>query len=146
MVATGHAPAVPLLGGPMAKAAFAPAPTPSQATITPKRAKVAALTATPGATAIEVDLCRENGAQVYEVKLDNGLEVKVDASNGTILSTEQEDADKGVNDQDDVQEEVESQAGNADQGAGDQDNVQEQFDSQADDALETPHVEDAPGQ
>jgi len=67
----------------------------------------------------------ENGALVYSVELSNGLDVKVDAGNGTILSTEQADADEEAGDLDDVQEEVESQA---------------------DDALETPHAENAPGQ
>jgi uncharacterized membrane protein YkoI len=95
------------------------------ATITPEQAKAAALEANPGATVVKVELGNENGALVYEVELDNGLEVKVDAGNGAILSTEQEDADEAAGDLDDVQEEVESQA---------------------DDALEMPHAEDAPGQ
>lgn len=94
------------------------------ATITPEQAKSVALEANPDATVVEVELGNENGALVYEVELDNDLEVKVDAGNGAILSTEQEDADE-ADDLDDVQEEVESQA---------------------DDALETPHAEDAPGQ
>jgi uncharacterized membrane protein YkoI len=95
------------------------------ATITPEQAKAAALEANPGATVVKVELGNENSALVYEVELDNGLEVKVDAGNGAILSTEQEDADEAAGDLDDVQEEVESQA---------------------DDALEMPHAEDAPGQ
>jgi uncharacterized membrane protein YkoI len=94
-------------------------------TITPEQAKAAALEANPGATVVKMELGNENGALVYEVELDNGLEVKVDAGNGAILSTEQEDADEDDGDLDDVQEEVESQV---------------------DDALETPHAEDAPGQ
>jgi len=95
------------------------------ATITPEQAKAAALEANPGATVVKVELDNENGALVYSVELSNGLDVKVDAGNGDILSTEQADADEA---------------------AGDQDNVQEEFGSQADDALETPHAEDAPGQ
>jgi uncharacterized membrane protein YkoI len=95
------------------------------ATITPEQAKTAALDANPGATVVKVELDNENGALVYSVELSNGLEVKVDAGNGAILSTEQEDADEAAGDLGDVQEEVESQA---------------------DDALETPHAEDAPGQ
>lgn len=138
--------AVTLLVGSMAMSAFAQTLTPPQVTITPEQAKAATLAANPGTTAVEVDLDRENGAQVYEVKLDNGLEVKVDASNGTILGTEQEDVGQGADDQDNVQEEVGSQVDNAEQGAGDQDNVQDEFESQADDALESPHIEDAPGQ
>jgi uncharacterized membrane protein YkoI len=95
------------------------------ATITPEQAKAAALEANPGATVVKVELGHENGALVYEVELDNGLEVKVDAGNGAILSTEQADADEAT---------------------GDLDDVQEEFESQTDDALETPYAEDAPGQ
>ena len=93
-------------------------------TVTLEQAKAAALEANPGATVVKMELGNENGALVYEVELDNGLDVKVDAGNGAILHTEQEDADE-ADDLDDVQEEVESQA---------------------DDALETPHAENAPGQ
>jgi hypothetical protein len=138
--------AVTLLVGSMAISAFAQTSTPPQASITPEEAKAAVLAANPGTTAVEVDLDREGGVQAYEVKLDNGLEVKVDASNGTILGTDQEDADEAAGDQDNVQEEVESQADSADGAADDQDNVQDEFESQADDALETPQVEDAAGQ
>lgn len=137
--------AVTLLVGSIAISVFAQTPTPPQATITPEQAEAAVLATNPGTTAVEVDLDREGGVQAYEVKLDNGLEVKVDASNGTILSTEQEDADKGANDQDNVQEEVKSQVEDADEESGDVDDVQEEFESQADDALETPHAKDAPG-
>jgi hypothetical protein len=94
-------------------------------TITADQAKAAALAANPGTTATKVELDDENGCLVYSVELSNGLDVKVDAGNGDILSTEQADADEV---------------------AGDLDNVQEEFGSQADDALESPHVEDAPGQ
>jgi uncharacterized membrane protein YkoI len=95
----------------------------SSATITPEQAKAAALAANAGATVVKVELDNENGALVYSVELSNSLDVKVDAGNGDILSTEQADAE-----------------------AGDQDNVQEEVGSQADDALESPHIEDAPGQ
>ena len=113
------------------------------ATITTEQAKAAALEANPDATVVEVELGDENGALVYEVELDNDLEVKVDAGNGAILSTEQEDADE-ADDLDNIQEEVESQVEDADEESGDVDDVQEEFESQADDALETPHAEDAP--
>jgi len=95
------------------------------ATVTPEQVKAAALKANPVATVAKVGLDNENGALVYSVELSNGLDVKVDAGNGTILHTEQADADEEAGDLDDVQEEVESQA---------------------DDALETPHAENAPGQ
>ena len=111
-------------------------PAPSPATITPEQAEAAALEANPGAAVVEVGLQDENGTQVYEVELDNGLEVIVDASDSTILSTEQEDAAGAVDDADDVQDEVESDAKDADDEAGGLDDVQEEFESQADDALE----------
>jgi len=56
------------------------------AVISNDEAKAVAEAANPG---------NENGVLVYSVELDNGLEVKVDAGNGTILRTEQADADKG---------------------------------------------------
>jgi len=116
------------------------------ATITPEQAKAAALEANPGATVVKVELDNENGALVYSVELGNGLDVKVDAGNGAILSTGQEDADEDADDVDDVQEEVESQVEDADEESGDVDDVQEESESQADDALETPQAEDATGQ
>ena len=44
----------------------------------------------PGSQAREVELKNENGCLVYAVSLSNGLEVKVDAGNGQLLSTESE--------------------------------------------------------
>lgn len=100
------------------------------ATITPEQAKDAALAANPGASVVKVELDNENGALVYSVELDSGLDVKVDAGNATVLHVEQADANEG-----------------AEVGA-DTDNVQEQFESQnqADDVTETPGIEDASGQ
>jgi uncharacterized membrane protein YkoI len=136
--------AVALLAGGLIKGASAQETTPlASSVITPEQAKAAALADNPGATAVGVDLDREDGVQVYEVKLDNGLEVQVDASDGTILGSEQDD--DAANDPDDVQEEVESQAEDAD-NAGDVDDVQEEVEGQPDDALEAPQAEDAPGQ
>ena len=133
--------AVLLLGG-LATGAFAQASTLlSDPAITADEAKAAALEAYPGTNAVEVELERENGTLVYEVELDNGLEVAVDANDGTILGTEQEDADGP----DGAQEEL-NQANDADEAAGDPDDVQDEYESQADDALETPQIEDAPGQ
>ncbi len=102
------------------------------ASITPEEAKAAALAANPGTTVVEVELDNENGALVYSVELDNGLDVKVDAGSAAVLHTEQADADE---------------AGDADEtGDTDDVDVQEEFESQADDATETPGVEDTPGQ
>jgi hypothetical protein len=139
--------AVVLLTGSLVTGALAQNPTPPQeATTTPEQAQAAALEANPGATVVKTELESENGALVYEVELSNGLEMMVDAGNGAILGTEQEDAGEAIDDADDVQEEVESDAEDADDEAGDLDDVQEEFEDQADDALEAPDVEDVPGQ
>jgi hypothetical protein len=123
----------------------AASPAPSQAAITPEQAQAAALAANPGASVVKVEQDEENGALVYEVKLDNGLEVQVDASSGAILGTDQKDADSGAGDADNVQEEIQ-QGNDTDEGGNDLDNVQQEFESQADDAQEAPGVGGAPGQ
>ena len=56
-------------------------------------ARAATEAASPGTKALEVELENENGTIVYEVELDNGLDVPVDTANGNILNTEQRDAD-----------------------------------------------------
>jgi uncharacterized membrane protein YkoI len=61
---------------------------PAQAGITADEAKAAAEAAYSGAKAVAVELERENGQVIYEVELDNGLEVILDAANGDILGTE----------------------------------------------------------
>lgn len=61
---------------------------PDQASITPDEAKTAAEAAYSGAKAVAVELENENGKVAYEVELDNGLEVIVDANNGEILGTD----------------------------------------------------------
>ena len=63
---------------------------PDQTGITADEAKAAAEAANPGAKALDVDLENENGTILYEVELDNGLEVMVDAANGNILGNDQE--------------------------------------------------------
>jgi len=47
--------------------------------------------ANPGASTLAVEFDRENGNDIWEVELDNGLDVKVDASSGQILQTETRD-------------------------------------------------------
>ncbi len=121
-------------------------PAPSQAGITPEQAEAVALAANPGANVVEVGQEKENSILVYEVDLDNGLEVQVDAGSGAILATDQEDADTAAADTDSVQEEMESQADDTDGGGDDLDNVQQELESQADDAQEVPGIEDIPGQ
>ncbi len=66
----------------------------TKATITSAQVEAAALAANPGATVVKTELDNENGALVYSVELNNGLEVKVDAGNGTILHTEQANVDQ----------------------------------------------------
>ena len=61
---------------------------PDQANITADEAKAAAEAAYSGSKAVAVELENENGKVSYEVELDNGLEVIVDAGNGDILGTE----------------------------------------------------------
>lgn len=123
-------------GGVLAQSGTPPAP--SQAAITPEEAKDAALAANPGTAVVQVDLDDEDGAPVYEVKLDSGLDVEVDANSGAILGTEQGDADGP----DGAQEELD-QASDTDNT---QNNVQEELENQADDAQEVSQAENAPGQ
>ena len=66
---------------------------PDQAGITAEEARAAAESGNPGAKALEVELENENGTLVYEVELDNGLDVIVDANNGNILGTERDEED-----------------------------------------------------
>lgn len=47
------------------------------------------LAANPGTTAMDVNLERENNNLAWEVELNNGLEVYVDANNQEIVKTEQ---------------------------------------------------------
>jgi uncharacterized membrane protein YkoI len=65
----------------------------SQTGVTSDEARAAAETGNPGTKALEVELEDENGTLVYEVELDNGLEVMVDAANGNILGTERDEDD-----------------------------------------------------
>jgi uncharacterized membrane protein YkoI len=66
----------------------------SLATVTPETARAAAETET-GSVAVKVEIEDENGFLVYEVEMEDGSEVTVDAGNATILliePTEAEDA------------------------------------------------------
>jgi uncharacterized membrane protein YkoI len=72
------------------------------AVISSDEAKATAEAANPGSTALQVELDNENGVLVYSVELDNGLEVKVDAGNGTILHTEQANAGEGATEVEDA--------------------------------------------
>jgi uncharacterized membrane protein YkoI len=59
-----------------------------KAAISAAEAESAVLAANPGASVIKTELDDENGTVVYSVELSNGADVKVDAANGTILTTE----------------------------------------------------------
>jgi len=107
-----------------------------KATISAADAEAAALAANPGATVVKTELDNENGVLVYSVELSSGLDVKVDAGDGQVLYTEQDDDGNEVSEADEAGEVEEA----------DNDNVQEEHEDQADDAFEAPHAEDAPGQ
>lgn len=72
-------------GSPESEAAEAAA-LQSQAAISAADAESAALTANPSASVVKTELDDENGIVIYSVELSNGADVKVDASNGTILT------------------------------------------------------------
>jgi uncharacterized membrane protein YkoI len=76
----------------------------SLATITQDQAEQAALASAPGASVAKVELDNENGWVVYSVTLDNGTEVKVDAGDGQVLSTEADEGDSEANDHENGQE------------------------------------------
>lgn len=59
-----------------------------KATISAAEAESAALAANPGASVVKTELDDENGTVVYSVELSNGADVKVDAANGTIITTD----------------------------------------------------------
>jgi uncharacterized membrane protein YkoI len=59
-----------------------------KATISSADAESAALVANPGSTVIKTELDNENGSLVYSVELSNGMDVKIDAGDGSILFTD----------------------------------------------------------
>ena len=63
---------------------------PDQASISADQAKAAAEAAHSGAKAVAVELENEGGKIAYEVALDNGLEVLVDATTGDVLGADVE--------------------------------------------------------
>ena len=58
------------------------------AAITPEEAETAALAEFPGATVVEVELEDEGGVLAYSIEFADGMEVVVDANDGTIITTE----------------------------------------------------------
>ena len=59
--------------------------------ITAVQAQTIAEEANPNTTTLAVEFDRENGNDIWEVELDNGQDVKVDANSGQILLTETRD-------------------------------------------------------
>lgn len=64
---------------------------PANLAITAAQAQTIVEDANPGATTLAVEYDRENGREIWEVELDNGQDVKVDAGSGQILLTEARD-------------------------------------------------------
>jgi uncharacterized membrane protein YkoI len=108
-----------------------------QATISTADAEASALAANPGAKVVKSELDNENGYLVFSVELDNGLDVKVDAGNGTILASDQ-DSDEG-NSEGDAEEANESE----EDDANDTDDIQDE--QEDNDATEAPDAEEDNG-
>lgn len=64
---------------------------PAGTPVTVEQARAIAEAANPGTTAVEVNFEQEDGTQRYEVELNNGLEVMVDATSGEIISSVMDD-------------------------------------------------------
>ena len=64
---------------------------PAGLTLTAVQAQQIAEEANPGVATLAVEFDRENGHDIWEVELENGQDVKVDAKSGQILLTETRD-------------------------------------------------------
>jgi uncharacterized membrane protein YkoI len=64
---------------------------PASTGITAAEAQAIVEAANPGASTLAVEFDREGGKDLWEVELDNGQDVKVDASTGEILYSEARD-------------------------------------------------------
>ena len=64
---------------------------PAETGITADEAQAIVQKAYPAATSLAVEFDREGGKDIWEVELDNGMDVKVDASTGEILYAENRD-------------------------------------------------------
>lgn len=80
------------------------------------QAQEAALTGNEGAAVASVELTGDDGILVYEVKLDNGTEVEVDATSGEVLKTEQAGDEQADDEDEDDDEESDDDEGEDDQG------------------------------
>jgi hypothetical protein len=68
------------------------------------QAQQTALSDQTGAAIVSVDLNGENGVLVYDIELDNGYDVEVDATSGAVLKSEPEANDDAKNGGDDTNE------------------------------------------
>jgi hypothetical protein len=68
------------------------------------QAQETALTGQSGAAIVSVDLNGEEGVLVYDIELDNGFDVEVDATTGAVLKSEPESNDDAENNDDDANE------------------------------------------
>jgi len=75
-----------------------------QPTIDLTRAQEIALEGQSGAVVTEVGLDGDDGVLAYSVELDNGMEIDVDATSGTVLKTEQAQED-GAEDENNSEDE-----------------------------------------
>jgi len=73
-----------------------------QAVISEAEASAIAQNAYPDTTVKDVELEKEHGLLIYDVELDNGLELAVNAADGSIVSTEQDDDWQAWDDNDEV--------------------------------------------
>jgi uncharacterized membrane protein YkoI len=81
------------------------------------RAQEIALEGNAGAAVTKVELDGDNGVLEYSVRLNNGVEVDIDATTGAIIRTEQSDDDDGNGNDDNGNDD----GGNGDGGSGDDD-------------------------
>jgi hypothetical protein len=113
------------------------------------RAQEIALEGQSGAVVRWVKLDGDDGVLHYDVVLDNGVEVEVDATTGQIAETEQggddeEDDDNGDEEDDEDQGEEDDENGD-DNGNGDDDEEEEDEEGEGDDEDESGEDADEPG-
>jgi hypothetical protein len=73
---------------------------PGALSVTDEEARAAVLEAYPGVTIGEVDLdTQDDGSLVYDVDIDSGQEIMVDARTGEVLGAEVDDADSSDDDE-----------------------------------------------